>query len=73
VGHKLPKKEPKVSNPEWKPCVTAQNLWDNLDQSTIDFQQAYGLLRGVLRYIQIHYGREEPRKRKTSKGPSTTN
>jgi hypothetical protein len=38
-----------------------------------DFQQAYGLLTGVLRDLQVHYGQISPGRKKTSEAPSSTN
>jgi hypothetical protein len=49
--HKLPKKKPRGSTPEWKPCDAAGKLWDHLDRMTRDFQQAYELLMGILKEI----------------------
>jgi hypothetical protein len=62
-GHKLLKKEPRGSTPEWKPCDVAGKLWDDLDRTARDFQQAYGLLRGVLRDLEIHYGHNKFKKK----------
>jgi hypothetical protein len=60
--HKLPKKESKGSTPEWEPCSIGQRLWGDLDQATQDFQQAYGLLMGIIRDLQIHYELAKPKK-----------
>jgi hypothetical protein len=60
--HKLPKKEPKEPTPEWKPRSIVEKLWDDLDRTSRDFQQAYWLLMGVVKDLQDHYGREKSTK-----------
>jgi hypothetical protein len=53
--HKLPKKEPRETTPEWKPRSIAEKLWDDLDRMC----SLWELFMGVVKDLLDHYGREK--------------
>ena len=64
--HLLPKKKPKGSSSEWNPSMekVGQRLWGDLEQATTQFNQAYSLMMGIARDLQIHYDLQTPKEEK---------
>jgi hypothetical protein len=50
--HKLPQEGPRAPSPAWKPRSIPEKLWDDLDRTSSDFQQAYCLFLGVVKDLQ---------------------